>query len=341
MRFPTAPSPHLAPTNRVNRIMLLVLAAMIPGVLAQFWQFGPGVWVHLMLALVTAASAEAAVLWLRRRPVVSTLLDGSAALTAALLAVALPPLVPWWVTMFGTAFAIVIAKQLYGGLGYNPFNPAMVGYAVLLISFPRYMTAWLAPVDLAGAQLGLGDTVALIFQQESLSTYDGLTQATPLDNVKTQLGLHKGVDEILSASLFGAVGGKGWQWVNLGYLLGGLWLLRKEIIAWQIPTGVLGGLFASALLFFLFDPTVLPTPLFQLFSGATMLGAFFIATDPVTAATTPRGRLIYGSLIGLLIVVIRAYGGYPDGVAFAVLLLNLAVPTLDHYTRPRVYGHPR
>lgn len=321
--------------------MLSVLVAMFPGVLAQFWQFGWGVLINLILAVITAGAAEASVLRLRGRPALPALLDGSAALTAALLAVSLPPLAPWWVTVFGTAFAIVIAKQLYGGLGYNPFNPAMVGYAVLLVSFPRHMTAWLAPVDLAMVPLDFGDTLTLIFQQKNLPAYDGLTQATPLDTLKTQLGLSRSVDEILSASVFSAVGGKGWQWVNLGYLLGGLWLLRKGIIAWQIPAGFLGGLFTSALLFFLFDPLTQVPPLFHLFSGATMLGAFFIATDPVTASTTPRGRLMYGASIGVLVVIIRAFGGYPDGVAFAVLLLNLAAPTLDHYTRPRVYGHAR
>ncbi|QSA96901.1 electron transport complex subunit RsxD [Methylococcus sp. EFPC2] len=341
MHFPTTPSPHLAPTNSVSRIMLLVLLAMIPGILAQWWQFGPGVLVNLGLALVTAEIAEATVLILRRRPVLPALLDGSAALTAALLAVALPPLAPWWLTVFGALFAIIIAKQIYGGLGYNPFNPAMVGYAVLLISFPRYMTAWLPPADLATTSLSLSDAAVLIFQQVDKSAYDGLAQATPLDSAKTQLGLSLGVDEILSGQVFGALGGKGWQWVNLGYLLGGLWLLRKQVIAWQIPAGFLAGLFVSALLFFLFDSAANLPPLFHLFSGATMLGAFFIATDPVSASTTPRGRLIYGGLIGFLVIVIRVYGGYPDGVAFAVLLLNLAAPTLDHYTRPRVYGHAR
>ena len=341
MRFSTAPAPHLIPPNRVSTIMLQVLLALAPGILALFWQFGPGVLINTVIAVTVALLAEAAILSLRGRTILSTLTDYTAILTAVLLAVSLPPLVPWWLTSFGTLFAIVIGKQLYGGLGYNPFNPAMVGYAVLLISFPRYMTAWLPPQELLAVPMDFSDAMASIFQQETAGKFDGLAQATPLDTLKTQLGLNKPVDEIQSSMLFGGLGGRGWQWVNLGYMTGGLWLLRRRLIGWQIPTGFLGGLFVTSLLFFLFDPTHHPAPMFHLFSGATMLGAFFIATDPVTAATTPKGRLIYGVFIGVLVFVIRSVGGYPDGVAFAVLLMNLAAPTIDHYTRPRVYGHPK
>ncbi len=340
MRFSTAPSPHLPPPNSVSRIMLQVLAALIPGVIVMVWQFGIGVLIQIFIALVTALAAEGLVLRLRRRPVARFLQDGSAALTAVLLAVSLPPLSPWWLTAFGALFAIVIGKQIYGGLGYNPFNPAMVGYAVLLISFPRYMTSWLPPLELAATHLSITDVAALIFHP-NFAAFDGLTQATPLDTMKTQLGLQIGMDELQSAGIFGGFAGKGWQWVNFWYLVGGVWMLRRGLIDWRIPAGFLGGLYLIAMLFFLLDPAVYPTPLFHLFSGAAILGAFFIATDPVSASTTPRGRLIYGALIGVLVFVIRSWGGYPDGVAFAVLLMNLAAPTLDYYTRPRVYGHSR
>jgi electron transport complex protein RnfD len=317
-----------------------VLAALIPGLAALVWQFGPGVLIQCLIAITVAASAEAAALALRRRPIAPTLRDGSAILTAVLLAVSLPPLLPWWMTAFGAAFAILIGKQVYGGLGYNPFNPAMVGYAVLLVSFPQPMTAWLPPLELNPHPLDFADTWQAIFSRHlppDLS-FDALTRATPLDTTKTQLGLGASVDEIHAAGIFAGIGGRGWQWVNLGFLLGGLWMLRRRLIDWRIPASFLGALVGAALVFFLVDPVGQPTPLFQLFSGATMLGAFFIATDPVSAATTPKGRLIYGALMGLLVFIIRAWGGYPDGVAFAVLLLNLAAPTLDHYTRPRVYG---
>lgn len=338
MRFPISYAPHLEPRNSVRRIMLQVLAALLPGAIVLVWQFGPGVLVQILLALCAALVAEAGILLLRKRSL-APLLDGSAALTAVLLAVSLPPLLPGWMTVFGTLFAIIIGKQLYGGLGYNPFNPAMVGYAALLVSFPRQMTAWLPPLELAHAHLGFSDVAALIFHQNT--SFDGLSQATPLDTLKTQLGLQTHLDEIQSAGIFGGLSGKGWQWVNFGYLAGGLWLWRRGAIDWRIPLGFLGSLYLLAMFFFLYDPALYPSPLFHWFSGATMLGAFFIATDPVSAATTPRGRLIYGALIGVLVYVIRSWGGYPDGVAFAVLLLNFAAPTIDHYTRPRVYGHVR
>lgn len=323
--------------------MLTVQVALIPGLAALVWQFGSGVLVQCLIALVAAALGEAAMLSLRRRPAVPVLKDYSAALTAILLAVSLPPLAPWWLTAFGTLFAIIIGKHLYGGLGYNPFNPAMVGYAVLLISFPQHMTAWLPPRELSGSALSFADAWTAIFSRTLPSelTFDALAMATPLDTLKTQLGLDRSLDEIQASALFSGIGSRGWQWVNFGFLLGGLWLLKRGLIAWQIPVGFLSTLFALALIFFLIEPAVYPTPLFHCFSGATMLGTFFIATDPVTASTTPRGRLIYGASIGLLVFIIRSWGGYPDGVAFAVLLLNLAAPTIDHYTRPRVYGYPK
>jgi electron transport complex protein RnfD len=339
MRFSTAPSPHIASSASVSRLMVMVLIALIPGLFVQVLNFGPGVLIQLVLALIAGLSAEAAMLYWRRRPIAPLLLDGSAAVTAVLLALALPPIVPWWMTVFGTLFAIVIGKQIYGGLGYNPFNPAMVGYAVLLISFPRHMTAWLPPMDLSPVSLELADLWGLVFRNELAPAIDAIAMATPLDTMKTGLGMGRALDEIQSGALFGAMGGKGWQWVNLGYLLGGLWLIRREVIGWQIPVAYLGALFLMSMMFFMADPGAYPTPLFHLLSGATMLGAFFIATDPVSASTTPKGRLIYGALIGVLVFVIRSWGGYPDGVAFAVLLMNLAAPTIDHFTRPRVYGH--
>lgn len=339
MRFSTAPSPHLASANSVGWVMLQVMTALIPGLIALAWQFGPGVLVQIGIALAAALSAEALALLLRGRSLRMYLLDGSAALTALLLAASLPPLAPWWIAAFGALFAILVGKQIYGGLGYNPFNPAMVGYAVLLISFPRAMTAWLPPLELIGTPLTLAETAAQIISPVANGLFDGLAQATPLDTLKTRLGMQTHLDEIQSAGIFGGFSGRGWQWTNFWFMAGGLWLAWRGLIDWRIPAGFLGALGLMALFFFLYDPSSYATPLFHLFGGAAMLGAFFIATDPVSAATTPLGRLIYGALIGVLVFVIRNWGGYPDGVAFAVLLLNVAAPTLDRYTRPRVYGH--
>jgi electron transport complex protein RnfD len=320
--------------------MLEVLAALLPGILALAWQFGPGVLIQCLIALAFAALSEAAALRLRGRPVLPALGDGSAALAAVLLALCLPPLAPWWIAALGAAFAILLGKQVYGGLGFNPFNPAMAGYAMLLVSFPRPMTAWLPPAGLNAMPLDFAAAWAAIFSRELPAglSFDALARATPLDVQKTALRQGLSLDQIHAADIFGAVGGTGWASVNLGFLLGGLWLLRRRLIAWPIAGGFLGALAAGSLVLFLSDPAAHAHPLFHGFSGATMLGAFFIATDPVTAATTPRGRWLYGAGIGSLVLLIREFGNYPDGVAFAVLLLNLAAPTLDRYTRPRIFG---
>jgi electron transport complex protein RnfD len=337
MQFNTAPAPHLAPQQHLRGLMRSVLMALIPGIAAQIWQFGPGVLIQCCLAALAAVSGEALMLKLRGRRPLPTLLDCTALITAILLAIAVPPLLPGWAIVFGTLFAIIIGKHLYGGLGHNPFNPAMLGYAVLLISFPRQMTEWQGPLVLLSVTPDLSETYNAIVH--STGSLDALAMATPLGDSKTQLALSRSLDEIHSSTLFSDIGGTGWQWVNFGFLLGGMGLLQQRIIAWQIPAGFLGTLFVASFMGYLFDPLNQPTPLFHLFSGGTMLGAFFIATDPVTAATTRRGRLIFGSGIGLLVFIIRSWGGYPDGVAFAVLLFNLAAPTIDYYSRPRVYGH--
>ena len=331
-------SPHLSLQGGVTVMMSRVLIALLPGMACAVWVFGWGIIVNCLIASLAAIAAEAGMLALRNRPVGATLYDGSALVTGVLLALALPPLSPWWIPVIGSLFAIVVAKQLYGGLGYNPFNPAMAGYVVLLISFPLELARWSPPFE----PQGLLDTLTLVFTGAlpAGATLDGLTMATPLDAVKTQLGLNVTLSELAGHGLFGHFGSRGWEWINLGYLLGGLWLLRVKVIQWQIPVATLAGLFSMALVFYAVNPDTSTSPAFQLFSGAAMLGAFFIATDPISACTTPRGRLIYGAGIGMLTYLIRTWGGYPDGMAFAVLLMNMAAPTLDHYTQPRVFGQP-
>jgi electron transport complex protein RnfD len=341
MNFRTASSPHGHAVASVSEIMRRVLYALVPGVVAYVFFFGWGIVINITIASAAALASEAAVLSLRQRPLQPSLGDASAVVTAVLLALALPPLAPWWLTTLGAAFAIVFAKHLYGGLGYNPFNPAMVGYVVLLISFPREMTAWLPPTLLSTHPLGFFETLSAIITGDLPPglTLDAVTMATPLDVMKTQLALDHTVSEVRASPLFGDFAGKGWEWMGNLFFLGGLWLIYQRVITWHIPVAMLGSLFAMALVFALGDPDGHPSAMFHLFSGATILGAFFIATDPVTASTTPRGRLIYGAGIGLLTYIIRTWGGYPDGVAFAVLLMNSAVPLIDHYTQPRVFGH--
>jgi electron transport complex protein RnfD len=322
--------------------MQLVLWATAPGLLALTYHFGWGSLINVLLATATAVIAEAAVIRLRGRSVSFYLRDYSAAVTAVLLGLALPPLAPWWIVVVGTLFSIVIAKHLYGGLGYNPFNPAMVGYVVLLISFPIQMTSWVTPLALLPEGLshpGIIESINIVFLDYSPA--DGVTGATPLDSFKFSDGLL--VDQIYAQNpLFSeaAIAGVGWEWVNIGFLIGGLILLASRIFTWHGPLAMLASLTLMSVIFWDGGSSDSPgSAMMHLFSGASMMGAFFILTDPVSSAVSNRGRLIYGALIGVLVYIIRAWGNYPDAVAFAVLLANFAAPFIDNYTLPRTYGH--
>jgi len=331
-------SPFLSGTNRVTLQMLQLLAALIPAVIAIVYFFGPSLLITMTLAIVVALLAEALMLKLRNRPLKPFLTDGSAVVTAVLLAIAIPPLAPWWLTVTGILFAIIFAKHLYGGLGYNPFNPAMVAYVLLLISFPLEMTTWLPVSSLSEHPLNISSALQFIFNGQLASSIDTVSGATPLDSMKTQIGLHQIPAYIFQQPMYGLWGGKGWEWINIWLAVGGIFLLYRRVISWHIPVAMLAGLSTISLVTWILAPELTASPLFHLFSGGTMLGAFFIATDPVTASTTIKGKLVFGAGVGLLTYIIRVWGGYPDGVAFAVLIMNMLVPLIDYYTQPRVYG---
>jgi len=336
----TTSSPFVPSTVSVARVMRTVIYALIPGVFIYIALFGWGVLTNILIVTLSALLFEWIMLLVRDRPVKVYLFDFSAIITAILLSLAIPPLAPWWLLVLGSFFAIVVAKHLYGGLGYNTFNPAMAAYAVLLISFPLEMSMWTAPLSEASQSLNIIESFKyVLFQVLPINMqYDALTSATVLDYVRTELSTGKLLPEISRSPVFGYLAGKGFEWINLGFLLGGLWLLYKKIISWQIPMAVLTGLGVSSLLGYLINPDIYASPLIHIMGGATILGAFFIATDPVTASTTPLGRIIYGAGIGFLTFAIRSWGGYPDGMAFAVLLMGMLVPLLDYYTAPKVYG---
>ena len=343
----TISSPHSHKKGQTtSRLMATLLLATLPGTFALSLFFGYGVLLNILLATLTALACEAAILKLRKRPVMFFLKDLSAVVTAVLLALALPPGSPWWLIVLGTAFAIIIAKQLYGGLGMNPFNPAMIAYVVLLISFPIQMTSWIDPSQATPTLSESFDLFSAKAPAENVtvSVVDAFSGATPLDSVKTYAANPEKLAEI--KVLNGMIAGVGWEWVNIGFLLGGLLLLFTRVITWHIPLSFILALGLSAAVHALFSDgllsqSILSASLFHLLSGGAMLGAFFIATDPVSAATSNRGKLIYGAAIGLLVYIIRIWGGYPDAIAFAVLLLNLAAPTIDHYTQPKAYGHQK
>ena len=347
MAFFSSTSPHQHTRRRTPEIMRMVIYALIPGIVVHSYFFGLAIYVQLALAIMTALIAEAAFIKLRKRPVINSLKDYTAVVTAVLLAVSIPSLAPWWVIVIGTVFSIIVVKHLYGGLGQNIFNPAMAGYVLLLISFPVQMTAWLPVESMQAFPTTFQDIVSLIFTGFSIDGYtvtqiktsiDGYTIATPLETIRNALHSGETISETLKTSLFSADSLQGSQWVNLAFLMGGIALLQKNVIQWYIPISFLAGIIIFSLIPFASDPDIYSSPLYHLFSGATMIGAFFILTDPVTASTTVKGRIIYGLLCALLVIVIRNFGGYPDAVAFAVLLANMCVPLIDYYSKPKVYG---
>lgn len=348
MSFRIATSPHQHSLAQTPALMRTVALACLPGIAAQLYFFGYAVLIQIALAIVTAWASEALMLKIRNKPVLLRLKDHSALVTGLLLALAIPAAAPWWIIVLGTAFAIIVVKQLYGGLGHNLFNPAMAAYVLLLISYPQQMTSWLPPTTLQHHAMTGADPVCLVFSGFSCQGFsvsqikadvDGRTMATALDTLRNDLTAGKTVSESMQQPVFDGYSGLGWSWINFGFLVGGLFLLQRRVIQWRIPVAVLGSLVLCSSIAWLSDSDRFATPLFQLFSGGTMLAAFFIATDPVSASTTAKGRLIYGALIGLLVFVIRTFGGYPDGWAFAVMLANLSVPLIDAYTKPRTYGH--
>ncbi len=341
MAFIRITSPHTHAATKTAGVMQQVMLACVPGVVALTAFFGPGTLLNIILAAAFALAFEAATLRLRGKPVLFYLRDCSALVTAVLLGIALPPYAPWWLLAVGLFFSIVVAKQLYGGLGYNPFNPAMVGYVVLLISFPLEMTQWAAPQALlTDGGPSMTEALSKIWFGTPI---DGYTGATPLEVLKQRGGMTvDGLYQSEPVFVRGWLAGSGWEWVNLAFLAGGGYLLFKRVFTWHAPVAMLLSLGLLAAIFYDNGSSQSAgSPLFHWLSGATMFGAFFIVTDPVSSAVSNRGRLIFGAAIGALVFVIRVWGNYPDAVAFAVLLLNFAAPFIDYYTLPRTYGHTK
>ncbi len=343
MEFVRREAPYLAPKADVASMMLQVIVALIPAALAHLWYFGPGFLLNLIVASIFCVGSEALMMKARGRDPRIALADYSALVTAILLAFALPSLTPWWITATGALFAVIVAKHLYGGIGFNIFNPAMAGYVVILVAFPMEMNLWVAP------RMGDIDYVTLTVLQTIVYTlsgtlpdalgFDAISRATPLDAMQSGLRTMHTYAEIRTNPMMGDFGGRGWEWIGNFFAIGGSWLLVKKIIRWQIPAGVFAGLLVPATLMFIFNSSTNASPGFHLFSGATILCAFFIATDPVSAATSPKGRFVYGVGIGFLIYAIRKWGSFADGVAFAVLIMNMATPAIDYITRPPIVGH--
>ena len=345
--LPRKAGPHTHSGLAVNQLMLTVVIALLPATLWGLYLFG---WPAVFLFCVTVLSAmlfEALCLRLYGRPVRATLADGSALLTGWLFAMTLPPYAPWWVGVLGSFFAIVVGKAVFGGLGQNVFNPAMLARVMVLISFPLELTRFTSPAPIfsEGAP-GFIASLKITFAGV-LGDYDALTSATVLGHVKTELGegatVSAALEGIYSApqALFGWMAGSLGETSALLLLLGGVFMLARRIITWHIPVSMLGTVvILSGIFHFLYPDSIVGLDV-HLLSGALMLGAFFIATDLVTSPTTPLGQIIFGAGCGLFTWVIRNFGGYPEAIGFSVLLMNALTPVIDHYTRPRIYGRTR
>ncbi|KUJ72182.1 RnfABCDGE type electron transport complex subunit D [Thiomicrospira sp. WB1] len=335
-------SPYVHNASSVRRTMLQVQIAAFPALMAHIYFFGFGITIQWGLAVITWLLVEYGLLKLRNRPVKPFISDMSGLITVTGIVFCIPPESPWWVIVSAVIFALVFGKHLYGGLGYNPFNPAMLGYAFVLISFPAEVTQWTLPTGISGHHLSFLESAQIIFTGQFPPGLMHLTGATPLNELQTALINGASAAETWASSRFNDPNlVNGWFWVNVAFLIGGLWMLYSRAIRWQYPAGFLGALALMAAIFHAIDPDTYAPVSFHLFSGGVMLAAFFIITDPVSSSTTPMGRLIYAIGIGVLVYVIRNWGSFPDGIAFAVLLMNLFVPLLDQYTQPRVMGHTR
>ena len=336
-----AHSPHAHAGNSVQRIMATVMLALLPATLFGFWLYGwPAVYLWAV-AIVAALAGEAAALKFQRRAVKPALFDGSGVLTAWLLALSLPPWAPWWIAVVGSVFAVVIGKQVFGGLGQNVFNPAMAARVMLLISFPLEMTTWVPSMS---ALPGMLDSLAVTFGGAQL---DAVSSASLLGHVKTEFSRGLGLEQALAGNyaplqaLWGQRSGSLGETSALLILAGGVFLIARRIITWHAPVAMLAGVALPALAMNLVAPEHYAGPVYHLLSGGVMLGAFFIATDPVTSPNTAAGQLVFGLGCGLLTYVIRTWGAYPEGVAFAVMLMNAATPLIDRYVKPRIYGRTR
>lgn len=349
--MPLPSSPHLHGGDSIRKHMLAVMLALSPAVFVAAYLFGWLAFYLITTCVITCLLSEAVCLKLAGRAL-KPVFDGSAALTGLFLALILPPYVPWWLPVLGSVAAITLGKQIYGGLGYNPFNPALSARVILLISFPLLMTTWIVPMPLQTV-LNLYDPwVCLklfVGGPEALgTTLDVITQATPLGHVKTEWSRGIGYAQALAEyhygytnALLGLEGGSLGETSALALLVGGVYLIARNVITWHIPISYLGSVALLASIFHSIDGNHYPPALFHLLAGGLMLCAFFMATDPVTSPVSPRAQIVFGLGCGILTWCIRTFGGYPEGAMFAVLLMNCTVPLLDQYLKPKVYGSKR
>ena len=328
-------SPFIRNKKSTSFVMFITMMCLLPGIATQIYFFGLGVLIQIILSIFFALLAETLCCYLMKKNILFCVKDGSTILTAILFAISIPPLSPWFLSAIGMLFAIVVVKYLYGGLGQNIFNPAMSAYVLLLIAFPVLMTQWQMPIALL-SHYDMHTLFKIIFH--SYNTLDGWTMATPLDTFKTELNYGKTTTEIATQGLIMQAQQYSWYWINMAFFLGGVILLGMQIIRWHLPIVFLMTLSLLVIVGNVVNPDHSPLWMFSLFSGATMLGAFFIITDPVSAPSSNKAKIVYAILIASLLYLIRCFGAYPDAIAFATLIANIFVPLLDHLIKNRTYG---
>lgn len=346
-RLAPVSGPHTHAPVSIQKIMLTVMLALTPVTAYGIYIYG---WPALNLFIVTLVSAvviEAGCLYLGKRPIKQGLTDGSGILSAWLVALTLPPWAPWWIAVVASACAIVLGKHVFGGLGQNVFNPAMLARVIILISFPVQMTTWVNPQPLFSEQdQGVMAGLNVTFNNASVD-WDAISTASPLGHVKTELTMERDIASIMNetpdwqTAFLGFTAGSMGETSSLLILLGGIFLLMRRIISWHGPVALLATVAITSTLFNQLNPDHYATAHFHLFNGALMLAAFFILTDPVTSPNTPQGQIVFGIGVGLLDFIIRTWGSYPEAVGFAILLMNCFTPLIDHYLRPRIYGRTR
>lgn len=319
----------------INKIMFLVIIALLPGICVQFYYFGYGNSIQIILSIISALITEIIFLKVRNLPIIKSIKDNSAVLTAILIGISLPPLSPWWMIVLGNIFAIFIGKHLYGGLGQNIFNPAMVGYIMLFISFPTQINNWFINSYIYDNQLNMKKSFNIIFNKEKNNlkelnkNFDSISQATPLSLIKNKLQFSSFFNDNKISKYF-------WININISFILGGIFLIFINIIKWHMPFFFILSIIICSIIEFLIYKHNNLIFYFQknLFFGSTMLGAFFIITDPVTSAVNTKGRIILSIFNGLLLWIIRTFSNYSDGVGFAILIGNSISPLIDYFTIP-------
>lgn len=321
-------SPHLTKGLSTETIMFHVVLAMLPMVFFAIYSFGFNAALVIFTAVASCVLTEHVLCRISKKP--TTIGDWSATITGILLGLTLPPIFPLWMTFLGGVIAIAMGKFLFGGLGYNAFNPALVGRSILQAAFPVAITTWYGAFQLDRFSTINASVMAFPFTEPIV---DGTTGATPLSAFKFD-----GVTTDATDLAFGLVSGSAGETSAILIILGGLYLIRRGFMNWRIPVAILLTVFVFSGLLFWIDPVKYPSPLFMLLSGGLMLGAVFMATDMVASPITSLGVVIYGIIIGALVVVIRIWGGLPEGVMYAILLGNAISPHIDRLIRYRVYG---